>query len=91
MTKRIISIVFALTVLIFNFSFGVYNINKKEPQKNEERLIQLGDIVLYKENNKEVSYCIQRDEVADYQGIHTPEALKVYFSPPMVRVLPVTI
>ena len=37
--------------------------------KWNERLIILGNIILYKENNKNKSLCLQREDKYDYQGI----------------------
>ena len=49
---------------IKNNKYG-YSLN----EKSNERLIDLGNIVLYKENKRNLSYCIQKDDQFDYQGI----------------------
>ena len=42
-------------------------------QKSQDLLIELGNIVLWKENYTTSSFCIQREDVFNYQGI--PNAL----------------
>ena len=51
--------------------FSIKNTNRGYflNDKSDELLISLGNIILYKENNRYISYCIQREELYDYQGI----------------------
>ena len=38
-------------------------------EKSIDRMIVIGNIYLYKENNKQLSYCLGRDDWFDYQEI----------------------
>ena len=42
------------------------------PNSLNERLIEIGDIVLYKEHKKDSSFCVQEDKRYDYQGLENP-------------------
>ena len=43
--------------------------NEREDKSNEHFLMELGDIVLKKENEKDKSFCDQNESFFDYHGI----------------------
>ena len=58
-------------------------------EQSSERLISIGDIVLFKENNKGTSCCKQnnKDDYFDYHGIENALCGKTEFTPKRILVL----
>ena len=52
----------------------------KLKEKSSDYLITLGDIVLYKENNKNESLCYQFENRFDYHGIYKALCGKTYYN-----------